>query len=210
MRKRHACPLWRIQLPEGVFSVDWSFDGPNGAVTVRKEEERAVCQAIRTTDGGGLYKAWLYGASGKALLGTLIPEGGALRLRRVLEIAALERQGAWPPTGAEVVLAYPFAPEVPLPSDWCWTDCPQRLIEDAVVSRCLHGVRRALLKRDMDGFFLAFPWSRHEAFPIPPLFCLSHIEMISGRRYVVFRFSRQGCPELLHKFSAGGENRDAT
>lgn len=181
--------------------MEWSFDSPNGAVTVRQEGENAVCQVIRRADSAGLYKAWLHGTGGKTLLGTLIPEGGALRLRRVLEIAALERQGAWPPAGAEVVLAYPFASESPPPADWCWTDCPQRLIKDAVVSKSLYGVKRALLKRDMEGFFLAFPWSCHSPFPIPPLFCLAGLEKLAGGTYAVFRFSRQGRPELLHNFS---------
>lgn len=191
--------------------MEWSFDGPDGAVTVRQEGEKAVCQAIHAFDGGGLYKAWLRGKAGeRILLGTLIPEGGALRLRRVMEISALERQGAWPPVGAEIALAYPFASEAPLPPEWCWTDCPERLLEDPMLSRCLRGVRRALLRRDMEGFFLAVPWSRHDPFPIPPLFCLSRLEMLSGRRCVIFRFSRQGQPELLHNFSGVGENRGAT
>ena len=179
-------------------------------MTVRQEGNKAVCQAIRTMEGKGLYKAWLLGAGGRALLGTLIPEGGALRLRRVLEIGDLERQGAWPPEGAEVVLAYPFASEAEPPPEWCWTDCPRRLMADPVLSRCLTGVKRALLHRDVEGFFLAFPWSHHEPFPIPPLFCLSQIKTLGERWYVVFRFSRKGQPELLHKFSGAGENRDAT
>ena len=190
--------------------MEWSFDGPSWAVTVRREGDKAVCQAIRAADSGGLYKAWLQGTGERAFLGTLIPEGGTLRLRRVIEIAALERQGVWPPVGAEVALAYPFVSEPPIPPDWCWTDCPRRLLEDPVLSQCLQGIKRALLKRDMKGFFLAFPWSKHRCFPIPPLFCLARLELLAGREYVVFRFSLQGSPELLHNISGGGENREAT
>lgn len=190
--------------------MEWSFEGPNGAVTVRREGDRAVCQAIRTADGGGLYKAWLQGPGGKALLGTLIPEGGALRLRRVMDIAALEGQGAWPPSGGEVVLSYAFAREAPPPPEWCWTDCPGRLLEDPMLARCLQGTRRGLLKRDMEGFFLAFPWQSRQKFPLPPLFCLARVENLGEKRYTVFRFSRQGRPEVLHNFSAGGENRAET
>ncbi len=190
--------------------MEWSFDSPNGVVTVRQEGNRAVCQAIRTADSSGLYKAWLQGTGERVLLGTLIPEGGALRLRRVIEVTALERQGAWPPMGAEVALAYSFAAEASPPPDWCWTDCPQRLLDDPMLSGCLRRIKRALLKRDMEGFFLAFPWSCHEPFPIPPLFCLAWQEFLPGGQYVVFRFSRQGCPELLHNISGEGENRNAT
>ena len=85
--------------------MEWSFEGRGGAVTVRQEGDRAVCQAIRAADGGGLYKAWLLGGGERVLRGTLIPEGGALRLRRVMEVEALKRQGVWPPEGGEVVLA---------------------------------------------------------------------------------------------------------
>ena len=190
--------------------MEWSFDGPNGVVTVRQEGDKAVCQAIQTADNGGLYKAWLQGAGGRTLLGTLIPEGGALRLHRVMEIGDLKRRGTWPPTGAEVALAYQFTPETPPPADWYWTDCPQRLLEDPEFSLCLSKVKRALLKRDMERFFLAFPWSQHEPFPIPPLFCLSHIQRMAGRQYVVVCFSRQGRPEFLHNFSVGGENMGVT
>lgn len=190
--------------------MEWSFEGRGGAVTVRQEGDRAVCQAIRPADGGGLYKAWLLGGGERVLLGTLIPEGGALRLRRVMEVAALKRQGVWPPEGGEVVLAYSFAPEAVLPPDWCWTDCPGRLLGERALSGCLRGVKRGLLKRDMEGFFLAFSWSGHESFPIPPLFCLARVERLGAGWYVVFRFSRQGRPELLHNFSEAGENRGAT
>lgn len=73
--------------------MEWSFDSPGGAVTVRREGDQAICQAIRASDGSGFYKAWLHGAGKRFLLGTLIPEGGALRLRRALPVAQLERRG---------------------------------------------------------------------------------------------------------------------
>ncbi len=190
--------------------MEWSFDSPNGAVTVRQEGPRVICQAIRSADSSGLYKAWLRGEGGRVLLGTLIPEGGALRLRRTLEVSQLERQGVWPPVGANIDMAYAFAAEAEAPPDWCWTDCPNRLLGDKMLSRCLWGVNRALLKRDLEGFFLALPYSPHAPFPIPPLFCLSRLERLSDKWYVLFRFSRQGCPEVLHNSSRGGENRSGT
>lgn len=190
--------------------MEWSFEGPDGAVTIRQEGDRAICQAIRTADNRGLYKAWLLGTEKRTLLGTLIPEGGALRLRRVMDVRALERQGVWPPAGAEIAVAYSFASDPPPPPEWCWTDCPRRLLEDPILSRCIQDKKRALLNRDIEGFFLAFPWSCHENFPIPPLFCLAQLQILSGKWYVVFRFSRQGRPELPHNISSGGENRNAT
>ncbi len=173
---------------------------------MRQEGEKAICQAIGRPDNEGLYKAWLCGETGRALLGTLIPEGGALRLRRSVSIASLKEKGAWPPVGAEIVMAYPFAPEEPPSEQWSWTDCPCRMFEDRLISHALRGLNRALVKRDADGFFLAAPYAPNCPFPIPPLFCLGWMERLGGRWYVVFRFSRQGVPELLHNFPAGGEN----
>lgn len=81
-------------------------------------------------------------------------------------------------------------------SDWLWTDCPGRLLPDPTLAGCLKGVDRALLKRDLEGFCLAFPYSAQDPFPIPPLFCLARLERLWNRRYVVFRFSRRGRPEI--------------
>ena len=81
--------------------------------------------------------------------------------------------------------------------EWLWTDCPGRLLADRTLGGCLKGADRALLKRDMEGFWLAFPYSPHDSFPIPPLFCLARMECLWNRWYVVFRFSRRGRPEIL-------------
>lgn len=82
-------------------------------------------------------------------------------------------------------------------SDWLWTDCPGRLMTDPTLARSLRGMDRALLRRDMEGFCLAFPWSPQAPFPIPALFCLAGMRRMGGRWYVVFRFSRRGRPEIL-------------
>lgn len=186
--------------------MEWNFTCEKGAVTVRQEEGRAVCQAISRAGEGGLYKAWLWGEGGRALLGTLVPEGGALRLRRSIEIRQLTAQGAWPPTGAEIVMAYAFTPQPQPPHDWCWTDHPGQLMGERVLCEVLRDTRRGLLRRDGEGFFLAFPYSHRAPFPIPPLFCLSRLERLGEGWYTVFRFSRQGRPELLHNFSGLGDN----
>lgn len=199
-----------IGFPEGVLAMEWSFECPNGGVTVHQEGDRALCQAIGCPEGEGLYKAWLVGKEGRALLGTLIPEGGALRLRRNVPISVLKEKGAWPPAGAEIVMAYPFAPEAPPSAQWRWQDCPCRLFADPFLSHALREINRALIKRDMDGFFLAVPYASNCPFPIPALFCLGRLERMGGRWYAVFRFSRQGVPELLHIFPADGENGTVT
>lgn len=190
--------------------MDWSFECPNGGVTVRREGEWAVCQAISPAHSDGLYKAWLIGERGKALLGTLIPEGGALRLRRRMAVSGLREKGAFPPVGAEIAMAYPLAPEEEPPGQWQWTDCPCRLLGDPALSRALQGVNRGLVKRDTDGFFLAIPYAPVCPFPIPPLFCLGQLAKLGSRWYAVFRFSRQGTPEVLHNFPGEGETESVT
>ena len=48
--------------------MEWSFECSGGTVTVRQEGERVVCQALGRPESQGLYKAWLLGEEGKALL----------------------------------------------------------------------------------------------------------------------------------------------
>ena len=186
--------------------MEWSFTCQNGAVTVHEEGGRAICQAISRASESGLYKAWLQGVGGRTLLGTLIPEGGALRLRRSMEIRQLTSRGAWPPTGAEIVMAYAFTPETPPSPNWHWTNCPGQLMGERTLCEALRDTPRGLLRRDEEGYFLAFPYSAQIPFPIPPLFCLARLERLGGEWYTVFRFSRQGRPELLHNFSGFGDN----
>lgn len=186
--------------------MEWRFDCQGGTVTVRQEGERVVCQAVCHAEGQGLYKAWLVGEEGKALLGTLIPENGALRLRRNMSVYTLKEKGAWPPAGAEIVMAYAFAPENLSDPRWRWSECPCRLFEDKTISHALRGVDRGLVRRDADGFFLAFPYVPGCPFPVPPLFCLGQMVRMGKGWYILFRFSRQGAPELLHNFPPDGDN----
>lgn len=83
--------------------------------------------------------------------------------------------------------------------DWLWTDCPGQLLWDRRLAECLAHTPRGLLKRDVEGFFLALPYAEDRPFPIPPLFCLSKLACLSGRWYAVFRFTRQGRPELFQE-----------
>jgi len=182
----------------GGRAVEWSFENGLGAVTVRQEGDRAVFQAIAQPRGEGFYKAWLRGERGRALLGTLIPEGGALRLRRTMPVSQLRGQGAWPPVGAEVARADLF-PQEGTPAGWQWVDCPGRLLHDPALSCPLRQVSRCLLRRGEGGFSLAFLWGEGLPFPIPPLFCLSAVRELAGRQYIVFCFSENGAPKLPHE-----------
>ena len=191
------------------MTMDWTFETQFGVVTVRQEGEQALCQAMGPLEGHGLYKAWLRGAGGKVLLGTLIPEGGALRLRRTLPLSQLKVQGVWPPTGAEVVQS-PSCTQSAVPPGWQWTDCPGRLLGERTLSRSLQGVSRALLRRTGERFYLAFPCQPAEPFPIPALFCLSSVERLGEGLYYVFCFSRRGRPEIMYDLEDVGNTTSET
>ena len=177
--------------------MSWDFATENGTVTVRQAGDTAVCQALRATDGQGLYKAWLRGAGGKLLLGTLIPEGGALRLRRTIPVSRLEQQGVWPPLGAEVALAVPFTQEKNRPPrGWKPISDPARLMGDPMLAKAARRLTGVLTQSDERGFALAVPFDVHAPFPMPPLMCLARVETLDARPYVIFNFNRRGCPKF--------------
>lgn len=174
--------------------MEWSFEIPKGAVTVRQEGRCAICQAISRTEEQSLYKAWLVGKGGnRVLLGTLIPEGGALRLRRSLEISALERQGVWPPADAELLAVYPLNAQTP-PQGWSIQAEPWRLLQEGELRQSCKGVQSGFLQRDSGGFRLAFSWTKGKEFPLPMLFCLAKPTKLGEVWFVIFQFSDGGKP----------------
>lgn len=169
-----------------------------GWLTVRDVQGRAECKGELPDDKRGLYKGWLTGAGGRSLLGTFVPEGSALRLSRTVSVAELERQGAWPPTGGEAVLAYSFQKEQrerPVPSGWIRVPDPARLMGEPLLARAL-GNAKALLRKDSQGFLLAIYYRADRPFPLTPLFCFAQIVELDGASYAVFPFRPGGCPRL--------------
>ena len=173
---------------------------PEGTVQVREEGLQAVISARAADDGGGLYKLHLLGRGGSLLLGTMLPEGGVLRLRRTIPVDQLRRQGMWPPTGAEIRLAYAFGQqtgeEARPPAGWTREEHPARLMGERLLKECAAPLKGGLLKREGEGFVLALPWEPGGVFPMTPLFCFASAERMDGRGYAVFRFTARGCPRL--------------
>lgn len=190
--------------------MKWSFDGPNGGVTVRQDGERVICQAIGGIGRAGLYKAWLQGPAGKILLGTLIPEGGTLRLRRVMEVSQLEARCGWPPTGAEISLVGAEDIRQEKTGGWQWAKRPEKMVGDREVAQMLRGLGQVLYKKEKQGFLFAIPYSLQRPYPLTALFCLSTLGQINGQWYAIFSFSPHGYPQLMHNFSDDGENRKGT
>ena len=177
---------------EARFSL---LDG-RGWLTVAEERGRAVCKGQLPDDKKGLYKGWLTGPAGRALLGTFVPEQGRLVLSRTLSVAELERQGAWPPDGGEAVLAYAFQQEPrkrPVPPGWTWVAEPARLMGEALLAQAIGG-GGALLRKEEQGFLLAWRFRPEQPFPLTPLFCFARIQEMDGAQYAVFPFRPGGCP----------------
>ena len=173
---------------------------PEGTVQVREEGLQAVISARAADDGGGLYKLHLLGKGGSLLLGTMLPENGVLRLRRTIPVDQLCRQGLWPPTGAEIRLAYALGQqngeEAHPSAGWVREEHPARLMGERLLRECAAPLKGGLLKREEEGFVLALPWEPGGVFPMTPLFCFASAERIDGRGYAVFRFTARGCPRL--------------
>ena len=170
--------------------------GGGGVLTLRQEGPRVHIEAERPSDGRGLYKVWLHGDQGGRLLqGTLVPENGALRLRRTLSVGALERAGCWPRLRAEGVLAFAF--NAPPGGRWYCEQHPERLVSDPVLQARLRGAM--LCRRGEDGFSLSAPFRTDRPLRLPALFCFARVERREGQLHLVWEFDLEGNPKVPHK-----------
>lgn len=172
------------------------LDG-GGSLTWQEDALRVRLEVRRRDDGQGLYKAFVSGRDGELPLGTLLPEHGALSLRRTLTLDALRRQGCWPITGGRCALAFSFR-EAPCAPPALWSlrrDCAG-LLADPILRSSAQSWGGFLWRPEGDGFALAAPLECHRPFPLPPLFCLGQLQDIQGRPHIVWRFDREGNPLL--------------
>ncbi len=165
-------------------SIQWSL---------REEGPRAVVTAERPDDGRGLYKAYAVGPKGRLLLGTLMPEGKTLRLRRIVSLDELRRSGAWPVSSVAGELAFPFGGGDP-PPGWTWTDRPGELFQEPSLLRQASRLGRVLVRKEGQRWTLACPYRADKEFPLPEIFCFSRIKRINQREYCLFSFDAAGWP----------------
>lgn len=174
--------------------------GGGGTLTLVQDGPRVRMEAERPADGRGLYKVWLHGdQGGKLLLGTLAPEGGALRLRRTLSVGALERAGCWPQFRAEAILAFSFAEQ----GGWYCEQHPERLLADPVLKGQINGAM--LCRREGEHFSLAVPLRTDAPVALSALFCLAQVERWNGRPHLVWQFDGSGQPKIPHKKEGSGQ-----
>lgn len=174
-----------------------------GTLTLREEGPRAVLEVHLPDDGRGLYKAYLTGGGAQYLLGTLMPERGALRLKRTVTLDELKRRRMWPPQGGAVELSFSFQkkdaqakPAAPpsAPPGWHWELQPARLLGDRLLVQAAGDLHKALVRRNEDGFRLAIPYREGHVFPLTPLFCFAAVELLEENYYIIFTFNHRGCP----------------
>lgn len=193
-----------------------------GALHLREEGPRVALEATLRDDRRGLYKAYLCGAGGKYLLGTLAPENGLLRLRRTISTDELRRKGVWPPTGAGVELAFPVGkPSQPVHGNpaashqeraqagWTREQRPDRLMGDDLLARAAQRLQGTLVRREAGGFTLAVPWEEDRGFPLCPIFCFAELKKFNGALYAFFSFDGQGLPTFRHKEAGTGQTNQA-
>ncbi|MBU5434604.1 hypothetical protein [Pseudoflavonifractor sp. MSJ-37] len=173
-----------------------------GELSLREHDGRVRIAARRPEDRQGLWKGWLLGPEGRRLLlGTFLPEDGALVLRRDLARSELERQGLWPPAGGEAVLAFQAGPSGPerglshtVPAGWASVRDLSMCFRDPVLRAAASGVSGSVCRDGAGGRLTALPFLPGRPLPLTPLFCLMEPVCLEGRLWLQIRLDADGWP----------------
>lgn len=92
----------------GVVGMEQKFPMEQGWLLCRETGGRAELTMEVPGGSRGLYRGYVLGERGLMDLGTLLPEGNVLRLRRTFPVERLRSQGCWPVTGGRVQMTYAF------------------------------------------------------------------------------------------------------
>lgn len=146
----------------------------------------ARCTARCRVPEDGLYRAYLRGAQGEALIGVLEPRAGAAYAERRLTEA--ERAALGTIAEAYAARSFAFAPEdwQPLP--------PGAFFRDEALNRALAQIPGAQTCREGGGRLLALPFDPCRPFPLQELFCFARIRRVGGGLCAVYRVDGQGRP----------------
>ena len=79
------------------------------------------------------------------------------------------------------------------PPGGTWEPRPAALLGEPLLREAA-GERGALLRREGEGFSLAWPFRPEEPFPLTPLFCFARVEELAGAPHLVIPFRPGGCP----------------
>ena len=67
---------------------------------------------------------------------------------------------------------------------------------DPLLRKLLRGRTSFFSSQEGEIRLLAAPFSPHEEFPLPVLFCLAQVEERAGRLWLVWRFDQAGVPVI--------------
>ena len=164
-----------------------------GSFTAQLQGQKTVFTITARDGGKGLYKAFLCGSAGRLPLGSLLPQGGSLYLKRSVPNETLKCIGKL--QRGEGILSFLSPKAQSVPEGWRQEPNPQRLFQDPLLSRALGQTSGALVREAGDRTLLALP-IYGGVFPLTPLFCLSRIETLDGRDYAVFCVTKDGVPGI--------------
>lgn len=169
------------------FSLLWE-GAPAGELTTEREALYTWFTARCRLPGEGLWCAWAVGDRGELRLGVLEPEGERAAIRRRFS----DRMTA--PLGKLLRGELRPAGEQPVREVWEPAAEPGRLFRSPWLRRCLRGTRGALTRTEGGYRYVALPYDREKAFPLPAMFCLARVRTIRGGLYVVYAFDAREAP----------------
>lgn len=146
---------------------------------------RFVAGCPRQGDRGGVRKVWLQQGEKRMLLGTLLPEGNRLTLRRSVSLSALAEQGVPSPERGIVTGGEPCS----RPGGGQWQG-PERFPLPLPEGGCPQ--RRWGWKPEGDGFLLRFPWGVGQPWPMVSLFCFGQV----AEGAVLYHLDSRGVPRM--------------
>ena len=165
-------------------SLPLRLDGHTAGEVRVREDGCVTAECGRREDG--LYRAYLTGTSGRALIGVLEPHGASLRASRRFSRGELASLGTL--RGGQAVCSFLFDE-----TDW-QRITPPHFFAEARLERERAACSGALFRREGKRRFLALPYSPDAPFPIPELFCLARMRTVHGRCCAVYCVDAAGNP----------------
>lgn len=149
---------------------------------------------------GGLCRAVALGDERSCRLGTLLPEGGTLTLRRRIRRDQLVKFGCYPPQSVEFFLI-PAAASIHPPYGYELEPDPVALFHDSLLRQQAGRLNTAFVKPlAPEGFMLAVPYDGTGEFPLLSILCFARFDLLDEMPVVQYAFDGQGIPKLLNSF----------
>lgn len=158
-------------------------EAPTGELTL-EPEGLYTCFTARCRVAEGLWHLWLIGDRGELRLGVLEPEGGHFVIRRRCSARTMAPLGT--------VLRGEVRSAAREETDW--EPVPESERQSPWLRLQLRGQKDLWRRKEGDRTYLAVPYDKGNAFPLPPLFCLARVRPVRGTLCAVFAFGADGWP----------------